>query len=564
MKNAIFLSFLLLISISVFSQEKIDEADVPGKVVQGFSNAFPDTEVKSWMFDGKNYFAEAKIDGLWGMAEFTDFGKWGCTHFEMKEHLLPGIITKYCSEEYEDHKIIKAAFVENADEQDNYQITLAEDAKGTIGKHEVFFDITGKFLKVIYPDGSSEIVVAEEKMETADEIDREGEEDEEEKTYLPESAIPADIVKYQSRKFPRCEDVKWDTANNFYIAYFLFRDAETIADFDSTGTLIQTTTIQDNRDLYPLIERYLEENHDNYRVEYAEKIVRKDRNNSYYVRISKRVKGKGRMEWECFFDKTGRIIKENEPEELYITKKDEEYVSRIDENFKEMVENEDLGEMGDLEYDQAVDQKELPTEVVKFIKNNYDVDYKITESYYELNEEMGNVYHVYLEKEGINQPYSELYFDFYGNILKKIDNGVEDTEYFKQLEEQVVYVSPPPNIEKNFERRYKQAEEVAWTKDGDNYKADYIEEGYNASSVYAPNGDWVSSTTEMDPDNLFSPIMRYIESNYKKYKIEYVEKTTKKNRKDFYYVELFSRRDEPSHVDLFFNKSGRIMEEGVE
>ena len=68
---------------------------------------------------------------------------------------------------------------------------------------------------------------------------------------------------------------------------------------------------------------------------------------------------------------------------------------------------------------------------------------------------------------------------------------------------------------------------------------------------------------ELDTKNLYAPVQRYIDKEYPKYKVIYAEKATRKDRKDYFYVELISNKKDvrPQQMGLYFDKTGRLKEE---
>lgn len=60
------------------------------------------------------------------------------------------------------------------------------------------------------------------------------------------------------------------------------------------------------QDLYSPIQRFIDQNHSDYKVSYAEKILRSDRNNSYYVESVSKKKNLEKQQISLYFDGSGR------------------------------------------------------------------------------------------------------------------------------------------------------------------------------------------------------------------------------------------------------------------
>ena len=178
---------------------------------------------------------------------------------------------------------------------------------------------------------------------------------------------------------------------------------------------------------------------------------------------------------------------------------------------------------------------------------------------------MGKVYHVYIKKEGLNQEATELFFNLNGKLLKKIgEEGEEEENLEVETPKPKPIITVPDSVNMMFNRRYPKAEDVVWEKEYGDYIAKFEDNGYNARAKYTTGGEWISYTVEIDANHLYSPIMSYIYREYRGYNPIFAEKTTRKDRKDYYYVEIINKKKSTGNVELYFNKAGRYIEEPPE
>lgn len=75
--------------------------------------------------------------------------------------------------------------------------------------------------------------------------------------------------------------------------------------------------------------------------------------------------------------------------------------------------------------------------------------------------------------------------------------------------------SVPDAVEKSFQQKYPDAEDVNWSESDDHYVATfYDDEGYTKQASFDENGVWLKTTTDLDEDGLPENISEYIMSNY--------------------------------------------------
>ena len=74
----------------------------------------------------------------------------------------------------------------------------------------------------------------------------------------------------------------------------------------------------------------------------------------------------------------------------------------------------------------------------------------------------------------------------------------------------------PEIVEKNFSKKFPRAENISWDKVDNNYKVDCFFRGRNTYAEFTPEGEWVQTVIDQDTKNIYPPIQRYLDENFKK------------------------------------------------
>jgi len=81
-------------------------------------------------------------------------------------------------------------------------------------------------------------------------------------------------------------------------------------------------------------------------------------------------------------------------------------------------------------------------------------------------------------------------------------------------------------------------------------------------TIYTDSAEWVMTVVDMDLKRVYAPIQRHIDENYKEYKITSAKKATRKDRNDYYLINLTGKKKTtmPQKMELRYNKTGKLME----
>ncbi len=412
---------------------------------------------------------------------------------------------------------------------------------------------------------------------------------------LPDRDVPEVVQKNFSKKFPRAENISWNKVDTNYKVDCYFRGKSTYAEYTAVGDWVQTVTEEDTKALYPPIERYLDENYKGDKIVLAEFATRADKNDYYYVQVAKKEKGvKEPFIYELFFDKTGNIEQVKTPEgikEMTVVGIDDPNTetpsAAIDSWQKRFPRAENIVWTKKSAADNSVNyvatfnyrgqdtkaefmadgtwvetrvelsEKDLYAAVAKYLAENHsDDDVQIAEKV--TRADRNDYYYVKLERneKGQTRPYIfELYFDKSGNIQKENRPSELKSQY-------LLTVDIPQNVAKKFKSRFSNADGVKWETHEGNWLANFTYRDLPTSAEFTDSAEWVMTIVKTDIKNLYAPIQRYLDSEYKDYKVMYAEKATRQDRNDYYYVELISKKKnlDPQQVGLYFDKTGHLKE----
>jgi len=410
--------------------------------------------------------------------------------------------------------------------------------------------------------------------------------------------IPEAVRKNFSRKFPRAENISWNKIDENYKVDCFFKYRATYAEFTNEGSLIITITDLDIKTLYPPIQKHLDENYSKDKVILAEKAVKADKQDYYYIQIERKdPETKERYTAELFFDKTGRIEQVKLPEgmnDMTIVgiddpnseipgividswqkrfpraedidwSKIENPSDTIDFNFigtfvyREKPTSAEFLPTGKLiETRTTYKKNELYVPVLKYIDENYSsLDFidalKVTRA------DRQDYYYVHLEQmeKGQSEPYQyELFFNKSGKIQKINRPEVLKNQY-------LLTVDVPPLVGKKFNSRFASAEDVTWERVNGKWVSSFYYRDLPTTAEFTDSAQWVQTVVELDLKNLYAPLQRNLDENYSDYRVSYAQKATRKDRKDYYYVELVGKKKtvNPHKQGLMFDKTGRLKEE---
>lgn len=409
--------------------------------------------------------------------------------------------------------------------------------------------------------------------------------------------VPAVVEKNFLKKFPRAENVSWDKIDTNYKVDCFFNGRGTYAEFTPSGKWVLTVTDMDVDNLHPLIESYINEHFKKDKIVVFEQALSADKKDYFYVQVAREDKNREEP-WfiELFFDKTGNIEQVKTPEgfkDLTVVGIDDpnnqtpaEVIDAWQKRFPKAEEikwtkKENPSDTIPLDYigvfifkDQRTRaeflpdgtwietriefaEKELYEPVLQYIEENHWFDdLKIAEKVTTFDRK--DFYYVKLERiqKGQFRPYIfELYFDKMGKLTK----AIRDQELKNQF---LLTVDVPPLVAKKFNSRFANASDVKWETREGNWVSHFVYRDQVTTAEFSDTA-WISTVVEQDIKNLYAPVQRILDNDYGDYRIIFAEMTTRADRKDYFYVELISKkkREGDQKLGLFFDKTGKLKKD---
>jgi len=225
--------------------------------------------------------------------------------------------------------------------------------------------------------------------------------------------VPADVQKAFKRKNSRATEIKWleDRDKRQYTVKFKENgsDAKAIITYDRI--ILEKRVDVEYKKLPQKIRDELKKNYKKLKFVSAESVL-KGRKDKFFSIIMNESQGRKKEPkvWEIEYTLQGKFLTVYEPE-LVITEEElvnDKFDTKMDE------EADDL--QGRVR-DEAVDKKDLPTAISKYIGKHYDYEYRYKEILLKSNTKYGQYYYIVMKKQGEKKEFVH-YFDTTGKLLK--------------------------------------------------------------------------------------------------------------------------------------------------
>lgn len=574
--SIIFIS--LCMPIHLFSQ-KIKKSDVPQNVQESLVREHPMAKIKEWSIEDKLYVAIINEDGMHGKVFIKADGTWELSKFDTPTREIPAKIMDYIKTNYPNFVVSESCISTNLTDRTFYYLEVKRTGIGAGLPSKLKFSTTGNLINREDPEGFTiqETATEEEltkreriaknpdegkKRKKSKEKEEEGE-NKEPDFIINESQLPAAVAKTFSKKLRGAANPVWKykEGDTIYAVECVFRELKTSALFHENGTWIETRSEMLEKSMFGSVNKFLNEHYKGFKYVYAEKIVRADKNNGYETRIIQKKHSKSKLETLLIFDKGGRILKTFLPED--IVKQEEQVRTATDIKFAEKFEKEkeSLVDGARKTRNTEISIRELPSPILSYIKDNYS-DFRTKNAYFIEDEDLGNAYQIKVQKDGINQPFVELFFDKFGVFLRSEDDqGKEIVAQSEIATEEIEEKQSVPEIVKvAFATKYPKITAVNWEETNDGYEATYDDRKGKQKALFMIDGIWISTASEVNPDNVTTSIKDYIKKNHgKRTEITKAWLVKKNDKKTYYKVEILDRKTNIDDI-LEFTQAGKPVE----
>lgn len=235
-----------------------------------------------------------------------------------------------------------------------------------------------------------------------------------------------------------------------------------------------------------------------------------------------------------------------------------------------------------------IEQEDLPINVFNVVKKEYPEYDDIIYSYL-MKEDRNLQYYLVGVKISSKNILSDMRFTLIGNFVKKEEKALPSAEELSKLdnsggtgkskdvkekssskkkggqktdENLISEDRVPAPVIKTFKKRLMNASEVKWYyKPGDTvYSVKCIVREQNTLGKFTDKGAWISTRTELPKDKVPSAVYKTINTFYPSYKFVSAGKELRKDKQDFYAVEIIESQYARSGdiTTLYMDKSARI------
>jgi len=115
----------------------------------------------------------------------------------------------------------------------------------------------------------------------------------------------------------------------------------------------------------------------------------------------------------------------------------------------------------------------------------------------------------------------------------------------------------PNKVIESFTSSHPNIKKLIWDKEGNNYEANYEQDGKKYSAVVDKKGNILETETDIDISELPKGAEKYIKQNYKGYKLSGAAKIVDDKNNVKYEAEISKDK---VHKDVIFDKSGKPIE----
>ncbi|MFZ4740296.1 MAG: hypothetical protein ACOYLE_03950 [Bacteroidales bacterium] len=362
---------------------------------------------------------------------------------------------------------------------------------------------------------------------------------------IDEEQVPKDVLIGLETIYPEVKAKSWELKEGNYFANIKVDGQSGKAEITANGNWIISKFPVGEKELPSTIVKYFYDNYVGYKIAISQYIEEPNDNNYYYLKIQK--KGLNQEEnGELFFDLSGNLTKNTVPEVVTINTE-----SKKDEVIEEEKPIKNKKKKVEEEADDSQKQAVKTTKTPKPPKPPKPVKVETVET----------------DETPIATPKPKPEPKVKAEKPAKVNKKkVEEDE-----ESTSSNVDVPVAVKKYFDKKFPRSEEIIWKQVDSNYLAEFFFHDMEQKAEFAPDGKMVSTTTIMDPKNIFRPMENYLIKKYDKFKIVKAEKILydrtyqklfpEKKLKNYYYVEISQKvkgSKIPKITKLWFDGVGAI------
>ena len=394
---------------------------------------------------------------------------------------------------------------------------------------------------------------------------------------IDEDQVPKDVLIAIETVYSGVKVKTWELKDNTYFATVKVEGQTGKAEITPEGKWLSTKFNVSEKELPSSVTTYLSDNFDGYKIKQNQYVEDNDEKNYYVLKIAKKGISSGE-EYELTFDTKGNLKNSTAPESAKTDKKkaagdeDAEPPKRDKVSKKEVNIDDEDTKTEDKKAKTSKSSKSTKEPVASKSKSKKDNEDEDTSDDKPIKKTSAKkVTTASSDKPSGNKTKTQRSTSSGSVKTKKmsLSDGNDDSKGGSG--------SAPGVVKKTFEKKFPKTENASWKQVDSNYVVTFIFRDINQKAEFTPDAKLVSTTTAMDPKNLFRPIETYLDKNYKKFKITsadkivynstYAKQFPEKKLKNYFEVKISQKMrgsKKPKITTIFFDSKGGLdrVEEG--
>ncbi|MEI6822900.1 MAG: PepSY-like domain-containing protein [Bacteroidota bacterium] len=399
---------------------------------------------------------------------------------------------------------------------------------------------------------------------------------------IDEDQVPKDVLIAIETVYSGAKVKTWELKDNNYFATVKVDGQTGKAEITPEGKWLSTKFNVSEKELPSSVTSYLSDNFDGYKIKQNQYVEDNEEKNYYVLRIAKKGISSG-DEYELTFDTKGNLKNSTAPESAKTEKKkagsdeDADPPKRDKVSKKEVNNDDEDTKTEDKKAKTSKSSKSTKEPVASKTKSKKDKDNEDEDTNDDKPVKKTTAKKVTTssssssDRSSANKTKTQRSTSSGSTKTKKMSLSDGDDEGTSGSG------SAPGVVKKTFEKKFPKNEKASWIKVDSNFVVSFVFRDIDQKAEFTPDAKLVSTTTAMEPKNLFRPLENYLEKNYKKYKVTsadkivynstYAKQFPEKKLKNYFVVKISQKMrgsKKPKITTIFFDSKGGLdrIEEG--
>ena len=571
----------------------ISADEVPDAVSKAYKKRYASATDPVWNFykDKQLYTVSCIYKNIPTEISYTEEGVWT----EILEDFPIGKLSPACMKtintHYQDYKLNSVKKQVTSTKNDLFIVSIFE--KQNIKKKletTVYLDLSGKYIRSDAPTIAEESEQSAKKEKSKNQAPVEN-------TLISSDKLPAAILKAYKKRYASATDPVWNFYKDkqLYTVSCVYKNIPTDISYKEDGVWVETLEVHSLDKLSTACIKTINMYYQDYKLNSVKKQLTGTKDDAFIVGIFESHNVKKKLETKIYLELSGGYIRAEDPVE------EEQIPTQTEQSDKKQVKEDKKIDKG-FSKDAKLDEKstkltgsELPSSIQRWVKTNYpeylyrDISYGEDDEF----EDEGNLYKIFIQRSGINQPYATVWFTRNGDFLKLEDNFKDETatetssgtsgsrtsgkspkenekntakEEEYEVEEERLFEIEESEVKSElvtaFKTKYPRAKDVSWTEsESGNWTISFTDQSGKNTAKFTSKSEWVETKTLLpDINKIPSAIRNYIVKNHPKKQImQGWTVRSAEETKPYYIVELYTKKGKETEY-LEFLQNGKLKE----